>query len=152
MLRRTSATLFKNLGHINHVGVAVPLTVTLQKAASFYIDSFKTARVSDVRQLPHLGVSLIYVELPQSRLELLHPLGENSPIAGFLKKNPTGGLHHIGFEVVNLKETIDRLRARNIRTLTPEPKMGSHGHPLIFLHPKDCGGMLIELVEVKPKF
>ena len=153
MLRRTAARLLPlNLGRINHVGVAVPKDTPLEKAAAFYTAAFKTARVSAVSELPELGVSLLYVELPTSRLELLHPNGPKSPITSFLAKNPTGGLHHIGLEVVDMDAAIALCKSRNIRTLTEFPKMGSHGHPLIFLHPKDCGGVLIELIQVKPKY
>ena len=153
MLRRTASRLLPlNLGRVNHVGIAVPKTTPLVKAAAFYTAAFKTARISDVRELPELGVSLLYVELPTSRLELLHPVGAKSPIAKFLEKNPIGGLHHIGLEVVDMDAAIATCRSRNIRTLSQFPKMGSHGHPLIFLHPKDCGGVLIELIQVKPKY
>lgn len=93
---------------------------------------------------------MIFVNLPNTKIELLEPLGENSPIEGFLKKNPKGGIHHIGFEVDELIPLRDRLKEKGVAiTGTGEPRIGAHGNPVIFLHPKDCNGALIELEEVK---
>ncbi|EYC09848.1 hypothetical protein Y032_0058g2853 [Ancylostoma ceylanicum] len=91
------------------------------------------------------GVYTVFVELPNSKLELLHPLGEKSPIQGFLDKNKGGGMHHICIEVNNIAKAMQTVKANGIRTLGEKPKIGAHGKDVIFLHPKDCGGVLIEL-------
>ncbi|XP_045141624.1 methylmalonyl-CoA epimerase, mitochondrial [Echinops telfairi] len=130
-----------NLGRLNHIAVAVP---DLEKASTFY-KSVLGAEVSEVTPLPEHGVSVVFVNLGNTKLELLHPLGSNSPIDGFLQKNKAGGLHHICIEVDNINATLMDLRNKKIRSLTEEVKIGAHGKPVIFLHPKDCGGVLVEL-------
>ncbi|XP_023565570.1 methylmalonyl-CoA epimerase, mitochondrial isoform X2 [Octodon degus] len=130
-----------NLGRLNHVAVAVP---DLEKATAFY-KNVLGAQVSEVVPLPEHGVSVVFVSLENTKVELLHPLGSNSPIAGFLKKNEAGGMHHICIEVDNINEAVMDLKKQKIRTLTEEAKTGAHGKPVIFLHPKDCGGVLVEL-------
>ncbi|EYC09849.1 hypothetical protein Y032_0058g2853 [Ancylostoma ceylanicum] len=107
----------------------------------------KTARPLRGRQRPQKehGVYTVFVELPNSKLELLHPLGEKSPIQGFLDKNKGGGMHHICIEVNNIAKAMQTVKANGIRTLGEKPKIGAHGKDVIFLHPKDCGGVLIEL-------
>ncbi|CAL1603762.1 unnamed protein product [Knipowitschia caucasica] len=132
-----------NLGRLNHIAVAVP---DMEKATSLYRDVLG-ATVSDKVPLPEHGVYTVFVELGNTKLELLHPLGEKSPIAGFLQKNKAGGMHHICIEVDNINAAITDLKAKNIRTLSAEPRIGAHGKPVMFLHPKDCDGVLVELEE-----
>lgn len=129
------------LGRLNHIAIAVP---DLEKATALYRD-FLGAQVSDKVPLPEHGVSTVFVELGNTKLELLHPLGEKSPIAGFLLKNKAGGMHHICIEVDDINAAIVDLRAQKIRTLSAEPRIGAHGKPVMFLHPKDCDGVLVEL-------
>ncbi|CAK8690730.1 ethylmalonyl-CoA/methylmalonyl-CoA epimerase-like [Clavelina lepadiformis] len=146
MVRHVSATAkksFSGLGKFNHVAIAVP---NLEKATALYRDILG-AKVSDVQDLPEHGVSTVFVELPNTKIELLHPFGEDSPIAKFLAKNKSGGIHHICVEVNNIREAVATLQTNNIRTLTKEPKIGAHGKPVIFCHPKDCNGVLLELEE-----
>ncbi|KAF3686521.1 Methylmalonyl-CoA epimerase, mitochondrial [Channa argus] len=131
------------LGRLNHIAIAVP---DMEKATALYRDILG-ARVSDKVPLPEHGVYTVFVELGNTKLELLHPLGEKSPIAGFLQKNKSGGMHHICIEVDNINAAIDDLKAKNIRTLSTEPQVGAHGKPVMFLHPKDCDGVLVELEE-----
>lgn len=131
------------LGRLNHIAIAVP---DMEKATSLYRDVLG-ASVSDKVPLPEHGVYTVFVELGNTKLELLHPLGEKSPIAGFLQKNKAGGMHHICIEVDNINAAIADLKARNIRTLSAEPRIGAHGKPVMFLHPKDCDGVLVELEE-----
>uniref|UniRef100_A0A8C5L0V8 Methylmalonyl-CoA epimerase, mitochondrial n=1 Tax=Jaculus jaculus TaxID=51337 RepID=A0A8C5L0V8_JACJA len=130
-----------NLGRLNHVAIAVP---DLEKASAFY-KNILGAQVSEVVPLPEHGVSVVFVNLGNTKMELLHPLGSNSPIAGFLQKNKAGGMHHICIEVDNIHEAVMDLKNKKIRSLTEEAKIGAHGKPVIFLHPKDCGGVLVEL-------
>ncbi|HEU0220716.1 MAG TPA: methylmalonyl-CoA epimerase, partial [Paracoccaceae bacterium] len=105
-------------------------------------------RVSPAQDEPDHGVTVVFVELPNTKIELLHPLGENSPIAGFLAKNPSGGIHHVCYEVADIRAARDQLRARGARVLGDgEPKIGAHGKPVLFLHPKDFNGTLVELEE-----
>ncbi|XP_071845056.1 methylmalonyl-CoA epimerase, mitochondrial-like isoform X2 [Apostichopus japonicus] len=132
-----------NLGKLNHVAIAVP---NLEKATDMY-KNVLGAKVSEPMPLPEHGVRVVFIELGNTKLELLHPLGENSPIEGFLKKQPDGGMHHICIEVDDIKEAIKTMQANKVRPLNPEPKIGAHGKPVTFLHPKDCGGVLIELEE-----
>ena len=130
------------IGRLNHVAIA---TNDLAKAASVYRDSLG-AKVSGAVDQPDHGVTTIFVELPGSKIELLAPLGENSPIANFLARNPQGGVHHLCFEVDDILAARDRLLAQGARLAgSPEPKTGAHGKPVLFLHPKDFVGTLIEL-------
>ncbi|XP_078276433.1 methylmalonyl-CoA epimerase, mitochondrial [Rhinoraja longicauda] len=131
------------LGGLNHVAIAVP---EMEAARSFYRDVLG-GRVSEATPQPEHGVSTAFVELGNTKLELLEPLGDRSPILGFLRKNSQGGVHHICIEVDHLADAVEQLRARRVRTLSPEPQIGAHGKPVIFLHPKDCGGVLVELEE-----
>ena len=133
------------LGRLNHVAMAVP---DLAAASTLYRD-IMGATISDPRALPDHGVTIVFVELGNTRVELLEPLGQDSPIAAFLARNPDGGIHHICYEVADIVAARDRLRARGVRILGDgEPKTGAHGKPVLFLHPKDCGGTLVELEEV----
>lgn len=133
------------LGRINHIAIAVP---DLAAAVATYRDTLG-ASVSQPQALPDHGVTVVFVELPNSKVELLEPLGENSPIASFLEKNPSGGMHHICYEVPDILAARDRLQAAGARVLGDgTPKTGAHGKPVLFLHPKDFAGTLIELEEV----
>ena len=130
------------IGRLNHVAIAVP---DLQKAAKTYAGTLG-ARVSAPVDQPAHGVTVIFVELPNTKIELLHPLGANSPIAGFLERNSSGGIHHVCFEVDDILAARDRLKAEGVRVVGDgEPKIGAHGKPVLFLHPKDFCGTLIEL-------
>ncbi len=132
------------IGRLNHVAIA---TGNLQQAAELYKTVLATNdQVSAPQALPDHGVTTVFVDTGNTKLELLEPLGEGSPIAAFLKRNPAGGVHHLCFEVEELTAAIDQLKAAGMRVLG-EPKIGAHGLPVVFLHPKDCGGVLIELEE-----
>jgi methylmalonyl-CoA/ethylmalonyl-CoA epimerase len=134
------------LGRLNHVALAVP---DLAAAARLYRDMLG-ARVSEPQSLPEHGVSLVFVDLANTRIELLEPLGENSPIGAFLARNPDGGMHHICYEVDDLPAARERLRQQGARIIgSGEPTIGAHGNPVLFLHPKDFAGTLIELEEVR---
>ncbi|XP_062998683.1 LOW QUALITY PROTEIN: methylmalonyl-CoA epimerase, mitochondrial [Elgaria multicarinata webbii] len=143
LAQKTPRSLWK-LGRLNHVAIAVP---DLKKATALYRDVLG-AQVSNTVPLPEHGVYTVFVELGNTKLELLHPLGDKSPIAGFLQKNRAGGLHHICIEVDNITEAIGELKEKKIRVLSEEPKIGAHGKPVVFLHPKDCDGVLVELEQV----
>ncbi|MDI9409518.1 MAG: methylmalonyl-CoA epimerase [Candidatus Pacebacteria bacterium] len=133
------------LGKLNHVAIAVP---DLAAAAQLYRDSFG-AEVSQPLALPDHGVTVVFVALPNSKIELLEPLGDNSPIAAFLAKNPAGGIHHLCFEVADIFASRDLVVAAGGRVLgNGEPRIGAHGLPVLFLHPKDFYGTLIELEQV----
>ncbi len=133
------------LGNLNHVALAVPNLKAAQKA---YEDSLG-AKLSQPQALPEHGVTVVFVELPNTKIELLEPLGEDSPIAGFLKKNPDGGMHHLCYEVNDILHARDHLVENGARVLGDgEPKVGAHGKPVLFLHPKDFFGTLIELEQV----
>lgn len=130
------------LGKLNHVAIA---TTDLAKASALYRDTLG-AQVSTPLPLPEHGVTTVFITLPNTKVELLEPLGENSPIAGFLKARPEGGIHHMCYEVADIHAARDQLKAAGARVLGDgEPKIGAHGKPVLFLHPKDFGGVLIEL-------
>ncbi|WP_296100675.1 methylmalonyl-CoA epimerase [uncultured Agrobacterium sp.] len=132
------------LGRINHIAIAVP---DLAAATTTYRDVLGAA-VSQVQTLPEHGVRVVFVNLPNSKVELLEPLDGNSPIAAFLEKNPSGGMHHICYEVEDIIAARDSLKAAGARVLgNGEPKIGAHGRPVLFLHPKDFCGTLVELEE-----
>jgi len=136
------------IGRLNHVAIAVP---DLEKAAAKYRDLLG-AEVHHPQALPEHGVTVVFVLVENSKIELLHPLGENSPIAKFLEANPSGGMHHVCFEVPDLADAAVALVAGGARVLGDgKPKIGAHGLPVLFLHPKDFDGTLIELEEVKPE-
>jgi len=133
------------IGRLNHVAIAVP---DLDAAVARYRDTLG-ADVGAPRDQPEHGVTVVFVELPNTKIELLYPLGENSPIRGFLERNPSGGIHHLCYEVEDIAAARDRLRAAGARVLgSGEPKTGAHGKPVLFLHPKDFDGTLIELEQV----
>jgi len=130
------------IGRLNHIAIAVP---DLDGAAALYRDVMGAA-VSAPVPLPEHGVTVVFVELPNTKVELLAPLGEASPISRFLQKNPDGGMHHVCYEVDDILAARDRLRAGGARILGDgEPKIGAHGKPVLFLHPKDFSGTLVEL-------
>ena len=132
------------LGRLNHVAIAVP---DLEAASASYRDQLG-ARVSAPQALPEHGVTVVFVELANTKVELLEPLGEGSPIAAFLERNASGGMHHICYEVDDIIAARDKLMAGGARVLgNGEPKIGAHGKPVLFLHPKDFCGTLVELEE-----
>lgn len=133
------------LGRVNHIAIAVP---DLAQATAVYRDVLG-ARVSQSQALPEHGVTVVFVELNNSKVELLEPLGEESSIKTFLEKNPAGGMHHICYEVADIVAARDRLQQAGLRVLGDgNPKTGAHGKPVLFLHPKDMNGTLVELEEV----
>jgi methylmalonyl-CoA/ethylmalonyl-CoA epimerase len=132
------------IGRLSHVAIAVP---DLAAAAAQYRDLLGARVTSPVPQPAH-GVTTVFIELPNTKIELLHPLGDDSPIAGFLERNPAGGLHHLCYEVEDIVVARDRLVTAGARVLGDgEPKIGAHDRPVLFLHPKDFSGTLIELEE-----
>jgi len=132
------------LGRLNHVAIAVK---DAEKAAKIYGGAFG-AEISGAVPLPEHGVITVFVTLPNTKIELLEPLGDNSPIARFLERSPDGGIHHVCYEVDDIRVARDRLKAQGARVLGDgEPKIGAHGKPILFLHPKDFLGTLIELEE-----
>ena len=130
------------IGRLNHVAIVVP---DLAAASANYAEVLG-ATVSAPKALPDHGVTTVFVELPNSKIELLHPLGENSPIAKFLERSPDGGMHHLCYEVEDIVSARDHLIAHGARILGDgEPRIGAHGKPVLFLHPKDFCGTLIEI-------
>lgn len=133
------------IGKLNHVAIAVP---DLEAASAQYRDTLG-ASVSDPLDQPAHGVTVVFVELPNTKIELLQPLGDDSPISAFLERNPAGGMHHLCYEVADIIAARDRLVTDGARVLGDgEPKIGAHGKPVLFLHPKDFSGTLIELEQV----
>ena len=132
------------IGRLNHVAIVVP---DLEEAAALYSEVLG-ATVSDPEPLPEHGVTTVFVELENTRIELLHPLGEASPVEKFLTRNPAGGVHHVCYEVKDIIAARDQLEGRGARVLGDgKPKEGAHGKLVLFLHPKDFCGTLIELEE-----
>lgn len=130
------------LDRLNHVAIAVP---DLSAAVASYRDTLG-ARVSAPQALPEHGVTVVFVDVGNSKIELLEPLGDDSPIGAFLERNPSGGMHHLCYEVENILETRDRLKETGARVIGDgTPKVGAHGKPVLFLHPKDFQGTLVEL-------
>ena len=133
------------IGRLNHVGVATP---SIADSVRMYADLLGATRAHEPFDLPAQGVRVCFIDLPNSQIELIEPLGDDSPIQGFLAKNPKGGQHHICFEVEDILAARDDLRAKGATILgTGEPRIGAHGTPVLFLHPKDMGGVLVELME-----
>jgi methylmalonyl-CoA/ethylmalonyl-CoA epimerase len=131
-----------HIGRLNHVAIAVK---DIAKAAGVYRDTLG-AEISAAVAQPEHGVTTVFVLLPNTKIELLEPLGEGSPIAKFLERSPDGGIHHLCYEVDDIKSARDRLMAQGVRVLgNGEPKIGAHGKPVLFLHPKDLCGTLIEI-------
>lgn len=130
------------IGRLNHIAIAVP---DLEAATKTYRDILG-AKVSAPQSLPEHGVTVVFVELENTKVELLQPLGEKSPIQGYLDKNTAGGIHHVCYEVADILAARDKLKATGARVLgNGEPKTGAHGKPVLFLHPKDFNGALVEL-------
>ena len=133
------------IGKLNHVAIVVP---DLEAGTAVYRDTLG-AKVSEPVEIPEHGVTTVFVELPNTKIELLHPLGEGSPIAKFLERNPDGGMHHICYEVEDIIAARDKLVEQGARVLGGgEPKIGAHNKPVLFLHPKDFCGTLVEVEQV----
>ena len=130
-------------GRLNHVGVATP---SIEKSIAMYRDILGATLIAEPFGLPAQGVRVCFVDAPNSQIELIEPLGENSPIAKFLEKNPAGGQHHVCFEVPDIHQAKAELEAKGAKVLG-EPRIGAHGTPVFFLHPKEMGGVLVELME-----
>ncbi len=133
------------IGRLNHVGVAVP---SIAEAKDTYRDLYGVpeSEMTEIRDMPEQGVRVAFVNVDNSQIELIEPLGEGSPIVGFLEKNPKGGQHHVCFEVANIYEARDAMKAKGA-TVLGEPRIGAHGTLIIFVHPKNSNGVLIELME-----
>jgi methylmalonyl-CoA/ethylmalonyl-CoA epimerase len=131
------------LGRLNHVGVATP---SIEASVALYRDMLGATKIHDSFDLPAQGVRVCFVDTPNSQIELLEPLGENSPIWKFLEKNPAGGQHHVCFEVPDIHAAKAEMEAKGARVLG-EPRIGAHGTLVFFVHPKDVGGVLVELME-----
>jgi methylmalonyl-CoA/ethylmalonyl-CoA epimerase len=130
------------IGRLNHLAIAVR---DIAKASAVYRDTLG-AQVSEVVPQPDHGVSTVFITLPNTKIELLEPFGADSPIAKFLERNPDGGIHHVCYEVDDIRAARDRLKAQGARVLGDgEPKIGAHGKPVLFLHPKDFCGTLVEI-------
>jgi methylmalonyl-CoA/ethylmalonyl-CoA epimerase len=133
------------IGKLNHVAIAVP---NLKEAVAVYKNTLG-AQVSEAMALPEHGVTVVFINASNTKIELLEPLGDFSPIASFLKRNPTGGIHHLCFDVLDILKARDKLKSEGARILGDgEPEIGAHGKPVLFLHPKDFNGALIELEQV----
>jgi methylmalonyl-CoA/ethylmalonyl-CoA epimerase len=133
------------IGRLNHIGIAVP-SIEAAKGPSVRLYGVKESDITPTRDMPDQGVRFAFVNLPNSQIELIEPLGENSPIKKFVERNPQGGQHHVCFEVENIYEARDAMRAKGA-TILNEPRIGAHGTLIIFVHPKDTNGVLIELME-----
>jgi len=132
-----------SLGKLNHIAIAC---TDLKKASDFYRDILG-AKVSEPVALAEHGVYTVFVNLGNTKIELLHPFGDKSPIQNFLDKNKGGGMHHICIEVKNIENAMADVKSKKVRCLSEKPTIGAHGKPVVFLHPKDCNGVLIELEE-----
>lgn len=133
------------IGRLNHVAIATP---DIAAAARQYRETLATPeQVSDPVPLPEHGVTTVFINTGNTKIELIEPLGENSPIQAFIDKNPSGGMHHVCYEVDDLNAAVAKLKQQGARVLG-EPKIGAHGLPVVFLHPKDFGGVLIELEQI----
>ena len=131
------------LGRLNHVGVATP---SIEKSVAHYRDVMGATKVHEPFDLPAQGVKVCFVDTPNTQIELIEPLGESSPIHGFLAKNPVGGQHHLCFEVPDIQEARAWFEAKGAKVLG-EPRIGAHGTPIFFVHPRDMGGVLTEIME-----
>jgi methylmalonyl-CoA/ethylmalonyl-CoA epimerase len=142
-----SASLYASgmIGRLNHVGVATP---SIAESVKLYRDVLGATQISAVKAMPEQGVNVCFVDLPNSQIELIEPLGESSPLHGFLAKNPSGGQHHVCFEVEDILAARDDMAAKGASVLNNGvPRIGAHGTPVIFVHPKNMGGVLVELME-----
>ncbi|MEO5868015.1 MAG: methylmalonyl-CoA epimerase [Sphingomonas sp.] len=134
------------LGRLNHVGIATP---SIERSVETYRTLLGATEVHAAFDMPAQGVRVCFVDTPNTQIELIEPLSEESPIAGFLRKNPAGGQHHVCFEVPDIGEAVAELKGKGA-TLLGEPRIGAHGTPIVFVHPKDFGGVLVELMETPP--
>jgi len=133
------------IGNLNHVGVATP---SIADSIRLYRDVLGATNIGEPFDLPHQGVNVFFLDTPTAQIELIEPFDETSPIVGFLAKNPRGGQHHVCFEVEDIVVAVAEMRAKGVTILgTGEPRIGAHGTPVVFLHPKEMGGVLIELME-----
>ncbi len=135
-----------NLGRLNHVGVATP---SIEQSVALYRDMLGATKIHDPFDLPPQGVRVCFVDTPNSQIELIEPLGEDSPLLRFLEKNPQGGQHHVCFEVPDIHAARAEMEAKGAKVLG-EPRIGAHGTLVIFVHPRDMGGVLVELMETPP--
>lgn len=131
------------LGRLNHVGVATP---SIERSVATYRTLLGAEAIGEPFDLPAQGVRVCFVDAPNTQIELIEPFDDNSPIAGFLRKNPAGGQHHVCFEVPDIHAAVAHLKAEGA-TVLGEPRIGAHGTPIVFVHPKDFGGLLVELME-----
>ena len=137
------------IGRLNHIGVATP---SIETSIAVYRDLLGATQAGQPFDLPAQGVRVCFIDLSNAQIELIEPLGDDSPIHGFLARNPRGGQHHVCFEVEDILIARDAMRARGATLLgTGEPRIGAHGTPILFLHPKDMGGVLVELMETPPQ-
>lgn len=133
------------IGRLNHIGVATP---SIEESVKLYRDVLGATKIHDKFAMPEQGVWVCFVDLPNAQIELIEPYDDSSPIKGFLAKNPAGGQHHICYEVEDIIAARDDMRAKGCTVLgTGEPRIGAHGTPIIFVHPKNMGGVLVELME-----
>jgi len=130
-------------GRLNHVGVATP---SIEKSIAVYRDLMGATRIGEPFDLPAQGVKVCFIDTPNTQIELIEPYDDSSPIAGFLRKNPAGGQHHVCFEVPDIHAAVADLKAKGA-TILGEPRIGAHGTPIVFIHPRDMGGVLVELME-----
>ena len=130
-------------GRLNHVGVATP---SIEKSIAVYRDLMGATRIGESFDLPAQGVKVCFIDTPNTQIELIEPYDDSSPIAGFLRKNPAGGQHHVCFEVPDIHAAVADLKAKGA-TILGEPRIGAHGTPIVFIHPRDMGGVLVELME-----
>ncbi|MET4663933.1 methylmalonyl-CoA epimerase [Sphingomonas sp. PvP056] len=130
-------------GRLNHVGVATP---SIEKSIAVYRDLMGATRIGEPFDLPAQGVKVCFIDTLNTQIELIEPYDDSSPIAGFLRKNPAGGQHHVCFEVPDIHAAVADLKAKGA-TILGEPRIGAHGTPIVFIHPRDIGGVLVELME-----
>jgi len=136
------------IGKLNHVGVATP---SIEQSVALYRDVLGATKIGEKFAMPEQGVWVCFVDLPNSQIELIEPYGDASPLKGFLEKNPAGGQHHICFEVADIIAARDDMQAKGATVLNNgAPRIGAHGTPVIFVHPKNMGGVLVELMETPP--
>lgn len=131
------------IGRLNHIGIATP---SIEDSVAMYKELMGATSATEKRAMPEQGVWVSFVDLPNSQIELIEPYGENSPIHAFLEKNPKGGQHHVCFEVPDIYIARDEMKAKGA-TVLGEPRIGAHGTLIIFIHPKNMGGVLVELME-----
>ena len=133
------------IGRLNHVGVATP---SIEQSVALYRDVLGATKIGEKFAMPEQGVWVCFVDLPNSQIELIEPYGDKSPIVAFLEKNPKGGQHHVCFEVEDIIAARDEMKAKGAAVLNGgNPRIGAHGTPVIFVHPKNMGGVLVELME-----